>query len=129
MEKLYIGNKYWIEWKIINPKGARVKDIDVILKPTKNLWKNLEYNCIAECCGIMAFSFEEKAIWSACLDLNVSTLIRNFEIIQQKLFEIEEQVISSSIINQYMDKRAFENLIKYLIKILKKLSKSEFNYT
>ena len=127
MDKLHIGKNEWIEWKTIIIKTNEAREIDEILNPTKGFWKNIEYNCNAECCGIMAFSFLEKDIWSASLSLNIAELIKNFEKIILKISEIEEQILRSNLINDHMDKHSFQNLLAHILNVLKILSLGNIN--
>ena len=101
------------------------REIDQLLATTKHLWKNLECHCTADCCGINAFSFEKNEIWNATLDLNIPELINKLKILSSNLDEIEDSVIHSNILNQYMYRNGFHELIKHILNTLSYLHKSE----
>lgn len=121
-----IGDNRWIRW--IEFDGATVETtyINDLLEPTVELWENLEIVCLAECCGLGAFSFLPEDVDNAISDLDRNLLLLKLEKLKLEVSKIDNSVLISSRINQLIDKSVFINLVEYLIEEIGKASLFSF---
>lgn len=109
-----IGEEKWIKWIEFDAESSTPKNIDTLLEPTKVFWKYLEIECVAECCGIDAFSFSNEDIQNA----SDKTGLPNLEIlINQTINEVEsfdDEVIVSSLLNQLLNRKVFLEQLEHI---------------
>lgn len=113
------GKDKWIKWIEFDAESTTPKDIDTLLEPTKGFWRYLEIECLAECCGIDAFSFCNEDIQNA----NDKAGIPNLEILFNEIIEevksLVDEVIVSRQLNQLMNRKMFLQLLEHLIQNIK----------
>jgi len=114
-----IGEDEWITWIEFDVESANPKDIDTFLEPTKEFWKHLEIDCVAECCGIDAFSFWNDDIQNAVDKAGTPNLNVLFKEIISQVELLTDEVIMSTQLNQLMNRDMFLKLLKHLTKNIK----------
>lgn len=111
-----IGENKWIKWVgFDSKKDNEIIEIDNILKPTIDFWDGLETQCVAECCGIDAFSFWEDDIEQSINNLDKTELINNLRDVKSELINTSKTIVSSSRLNNLLDKRVFIELIDHIL--------------
>ena len=115
-----IGEDEWIEWKDFDEKSVQPLEIDDLLRPTFGFWKRLETECVAECCGIDAFTFWPEDIEQAAKNTCKVTLTEDLIKIKLTLITLSDSVISSDFLNQLIAKEVFLELVDHIIKNINK---------
>jgi hypothetical protein len=116
-----IGDNKWIKWGNFNPSNnSEIIEIDELLKPTYDFWTGLETQCVAECCGIDAFSFWEDDIKKAISYKDKVQLIKVFNNVKTEIINSTKTIVSSSRLNCSMDIEVFIQLIDHILTTLKK---------
>ena len=82
-----IGDDKWIPW--IDFDESKEASVNLQLAPLGDLWRQLETNCVAECCGLDAFDFTPDNIQRASAELADLSL-------SQKLVTLRDQLVSPS---------------------------------
>jgi Family of unknown function (DUF6331) len=114
-----IAENLWIDWIEFDYKKSNPKDIDDLLEPTIKLWNRLEVHCIAECCGIHAFSFRREDIKNAVADLDQVYYIDEFKTLKFKISNLDTYELMSSRINNLFHKNVFLKLIGHISEQIK----------
>ncbi|MDO1448246.1 DUF6331 family protein [Rhodocytophaga aerolata] len=120
INNISISQDVWIEWIDFDQKNASELEIDPFLNSTDKLWKNLETDCIAACCGINAFNFWPDNIQKATRELDKGSLLRNLVNTRSSILAAKEEVISSNKLNILFHKRVFLTLLDHIIKNIDK---------
>ncbi len=107
-----IGEQKYIKWVDLDLK-SNVFEVD--LKTTEHFWKYLEIECVAECCGIDAFSFWREDIEKAKINLDDKNIKQELIDLKYKIKSINEKVISCSYLNNLFDKNVFIELLDHII--------------
>src|SRR5690349_17813855 len=111
-----IGENKWIKWVDFNPNDDKsIFEIDDLLKPTFEFWDGLETACEVACCGIDAFEFWEEDIARASKKIDKGQLIAAFKNLRAELVKSEKTIVSSSKLNNLLDKGVFINLVDHIL--------------
>ncbi len=114
-----IGQDKWIEWIEFDSSNANPFDIDKMLEPITGFLKLLEIECVAECCGIDAFSFWSEDIQVAHKKyFEKDELLIELENIRDQIADLSSDVLISTLLNQMINKEVFLELIKHIIEEL-----------
>lgn len=113
-----IGKDQFIEWIDFDPTETAT-NIDEILQPTEMFWLLLETECVAECCGIDAFSFWKEDIMKAKINAKDNEIINKLILAKEKIINFENNIIRSSLLNSVLSKITFINLLNHIIYCLK----------
>ncbi len=108
-------NFIWIE---PDTSDKNLFDVDVLLNTSFDFLGKLEVSCMAECCGIGAFSFEPIDIITASKDLDRTKLVEDLEGAIRKLNNVVEKTIVSDRLNNLFEKSTFIHLLEHIIAIL-----------
>lgn len=115
-----IAENEFIQWIYFDVTSVNPVNIDELIEPTANFWKNLEVNCVPECCGIDALSFWEEDIKIANEKAKIPNLDSLIDKAITKVLNLEDDVIvSSQLLNQLIHKKVFLKLLKHVRKKLK----------
>ncbi|MEQ9166866.1 MAG: DUF6331 family protein [Fulvivirga sp.] len=114
-----IAKDKWIKWIEFDAESINSKDIGYLIEPTIKFWKQLEIECLAECCGIDAFSFWAENIQKANKKANISNLENLINQIIEKVAAIKEDVVVSSQLNQLINRKVFLELLEHIKKNIK----------
>lgn len=116
MKDIRIGKNKWIKWvDFDSTRDHSLFDIDPLLKPTFGFWNQLETQCVAECCGIEAYTFEEDDIRLAAEKIDKAELIPNLVDVKAKIEGITEHTLISEKLNQLIHKSVFIQLLNHII--------------
>ena len=113
-------DQYNFTWIDPDTSDNNLFEVDVLLTTSFDFFDELEIVCMAECCGIGAFSFDPTDIITASNDLDKSKLVEDFERAIRKLNYRTEKTIVSSRLNNLFDKSTFIHLLEHIIAILGK---------
>jgi hypothetical protein len=83
-----IGDDKWILWVDYDP--TKEMSGDLLLAPLRDLWNQLETNCVADCCGLDAFDFTPENIQRASAKLADPALSQKLATLRQQLAESKE---------------------------------------
>ena len=121
-----IGDNKWIKWGNFNPSNnSEIIEIDELLKPTYDFWTGLETQCVAECCGIDAFSFWEDDIKEAISGIDKTQLIIDLKNVKAQLIKTNMKIVSSYKLNNLMDKGVFIQLIDLIVETIERIMEEE----
>lgn len=113
-KNISIGKDTWIKWIEFDPKFTKAKQIDSIIEPTKEFWTYLETECVAECCGLDAFSFWPEDIQSATHKAGIPNLELSFSQIIKDIESFNDEVLMSFILNQLINRKVFLQLLEHI---------------
>jgi hypothetical protein len=117
-KNISIGKDKWIEWVEFDSQNDDLFELDSLLKSTEKLWKALETECVVGCCGIYALRFWEEDIERAANKMDKNILRHNLLDLIKQLSEIESTILTSSMLNQLIDKGVFIRLLKHILNAL-----------
>ena len=115
-------NQLNFKWKDPDTSDKNLFEVDVLLASSFDFFAKLEKNCMAECCGIGAFSFEPVDVLNASNDLDKSRLVADLERAIRELHDRKEKTVVSARINNLFDKSTFIHLLEYIVAILRPAS-------
>ncbi|MCR6639851.1 MAG: DUF6331 family protein [Sporocytophaga sp.] len=114
-----IGENKWINWVNNNPSNnSEIIEIDELLISTYDFWTGLETQCVAECCGLDAFSFWEDDIKEAISSIDKTQLIIDLKNVKAELIKTNKTIVSSDKLNNLMDKGVFIQLVDHILTII-----------
>lgn len=116
--KIYIDDEKWIDWIDFAPSTPNPFVIDQLMQETASFWQTLEVVCVAECCGIEAFSFERKYIQIAAQQHVPLQLEGQLTNLLEKLHGLEHEVLVYHKWNQLMHKQFLAALVKHVLKVV-----------
>jgi len=114
IKDICIGQDKWIKWIEIDQCEIAI-EIDSAIKPTEQLWDYLETQCVRLCCGIDAYAFWPTDIERAKALLNNPNIKNEFIELRKKILSINEDIISSSYLNNLFNKVVFIELLDHII--------------
>lgn len=117
-------NQYHFTWNEPDVSDKNLFEVDVLLNSSFGFFEKLEIHCVAECCGIDAFSFDAPDIIVASKGADKRKLIEDLEDAVVKLNHCSEKTIVSSRLNNLFDKSTFLHLLAHTITVLKAESTS-----
>src|SRR5690606_30780078 len=109
-----INEDQWINWIEFDAQSVDPIDVDTLIKPLNDFFSKLEIVCLAECCGVGAFSFFPNDITNASKDFNAEYLPAQLDKLINEISEIKGQVIVSEKLNQLMHASVFMELLKHI---------------
>lgn len=116
--KIYISDDKWIDWIDFDPSCPQSYAIDHLMHETVYFWEALEVICIAECCGIQAFSFQEDIIRSELERFDRIMLHQQLTTVLVQIKALKQDVVLYSRWNQYMHRDFLASLIEYILKVV-----------
>jgi hypothetical protein len=112
-------DKYNFTWIEPDTSDNNLFEVDVLLTTSFDFFDKLEIVCMAECCGIGAFSFDPTDIITASKDLNKSKLVEDLETAITELNDRTEKTVVSSRLNNLFDKSTFIHLLEHTVASLR----------
>jgi hypothetical protein len=103
----------WIDFD--RSENEEFFDVDYIFDTHAHFLNALEVCCVAECCGLMAFSFFAKDIAHAVKEVDVLLLKRDLLKLQEDVLNSQLRLISSSHLNNSMHKTVFIKLLEHIL--------------
>ncbi len=114
-----IGKDQWIKRiRFYDKDHEDLFEIDDLLRPSFDLWDRLETQCMAECCGINAYTFWEQDIKLATEHLDKTELIKKLLYAQSEILKRKESVLISEKLNDILDASVFVQLLEHIINSL-----------
>jgi hypothetical protein len=114
-EYIFISETEKIAWVEFDSSSEDVFDVDYIFNNHTDFLHALEVHCMAECCGLDAFSFYAEDIVKAVKKIDVELLRTDLIKLKKDVIDSEKQIICSSDLNNLMDKTVFIKLLEHLI--------------
>lgn len=111
---IQIGDDAWIEFIDLDGRYDQAVDIDALLGELWPLICRLETHCVAGCCGMDAYDFTPEAIATALLELDRAQLHASCAQAKIAVTAVASDVLLSSTMNHYADKRVFLQLLEHL---------------
>lgn len=109
-----VGPDRWITFIDIENRTSGAVAIDEILQPVFPFFDLLEKHCVAECCGIDAYSLWPVDIAEAFRDYGSLGSLRDFEQIRKQIVDTDGDVVVSRKINNYFDKTVILQLVDHI---------------
>ena len=89
---------------------------DSFLNNNIEFWRDLETECIADCCGIDAFDFSDKRIKSTIQFHNADEVLNNLKALKTEFKKSNKEKVSSYILNAYFNEVEFYKFIEQIEK-------------
>ena len=118
-DDIQIEHRKWIELQ--SPQSGLVDalNIDQFVDRIPAFWKELETKCVAECCGIAAFSFWHEDIDRA-LGKGCTVVAETIEDLRFFVAEHKGKLFVSSRLNQYFPQQTLIGLLDHISAAIKK---------
>ena len=113
-DDLLIGEDEWITFVQHDWAKETWLYIDNILEPLEPLFSRLEKNCVAQCCGLGAFSFTREDIILATAQLETNPLADALNQAVRKLELLTNDVLGSKRLNNGIDRGTMIDLLRYI---------------
>jgi len=112
---IWISATEKIKWVNFDVKTDLVKSIDDQIESIIPFVKSLEIHCDSLCCGVRAFSYHKNDIVEKFNEQNdqENTRIKLLAIIEN-IHKIEEDVVSSRVLNQLIHKSVMLKLLSHI---------------
>jgi hypothetical protein len=110
-----IGKDEWIRFVDITGRIDKAATLDQHIRPMGSFWRALEVDCVAECCGVSAFSFWPQDIWNAVRNSNDPNLRDELMLLRSYVDGLSVDCVYSEILNQYFDRNMFSRLLDHVI--------------
>jgi hypothetical protein len=112
-------DQYNFTWIEPDTSDENLFEVDGLLVSSFEFFDGLEICCMAECCGIGAFSFDPTDIATASKDLDKEKLIEDLEKALKELKNRSEKTIVSSRLNNLFNRSTFIHLLEHITAILR----------
>ena len=116
---VYIGKDDWIKWIDIDDQKDKALNIDNYLISLDNLWRKLETECVAACCGIDAFDLTSDTLKKVIVGFDANILLTNLMTLSNDIDKLNSVVLVSQRFNNYFHKTMFKQILDHLIKCVK----------
>lgn len=113
-DDLLIGEDEWITFVQHDWAKETWLYIDDILEPLEPLFARLEKYCVAECCGLEAFSFTREDIILATSQLETNLLADALNETVRKLELLTNDVLGSKRLNNGIDRGTMIDLLRHI---------------
>ena len=117
-DDISIGPEKWISWQEFDASSVDPIDIDELINPLMNFLKNMEIECVPECCGIHAFGFWEKDILNALKWSDQKDIRNEISASIEKLKVYSERVLVSSYLNQLIHQKTLLEVLIHIKTVL-----------
>lgn len=113
-DDISVGKDRWIEFIELNDRRLAAVEIDEILNPIFPFLDLLENDCVAECCGIDAYTLWPDDVAEAARKLGSPDLALKIERIKKQIATMDGDAVVSHKINNYFHKGVFLQLIDHI---------------
>jgi hypothetical protein len=107
-----IGDGKWIPW--IDCDQINEVPVNLQLAPLRDLWRKLETNCVADCCGIDAFDFSPANIQRASAELGDPLLSQKLATLRQQIAASDDMAYDSIRFNCSLHRDVLIQLIDHI---------------
>ncbi|WP_284620710.1 DUF6331 family protein [Aquabacterium humicola] len=109
-----LGPGRWINYVDVSDRRDSAVEVDPWLKDLEPMWRALETECVADCCGIGAFDFYPQNIHAALQFVERADLCRELGRVRYLLGTTPGEVLVSKRLNNYFDRSVFLALLNHL---------------
>ena len=113
-DDLIIGDDEWITFVQHDWANVEWFYVDDVLEPLSPLFKRLEIECVAECCGLDAFSFTRDDILAVASKLDISQLLRDLNQAINTIESLTSSVLGSEMLNNGIDRGTLLDLLGHI---------------
>lgn len=111
-----IGKDKWIGWIDFDSTDDNdLFEIDDLLRSTFDFWDKLETQCMAECCGIDAYSFWQDDIKLAVGKMDKVDIVNKLLSAKKEIESRSETIVISEKLNNLIDKSVFIQLLDHIV--------------
>jgi Family of unknown function (DUF6331) len=118
-DDISIGQDRWIKFIDVTGRQEHAASIDHLITPMESFWVALERNCVAECCGINAFSLWPEDIRSATSTHDRKSLANDLSSLREFVEREGADIFESHRLNNYFDRQVLLQLIDHIRGLLK----------
>lgn len=112
-----IGENQWLVFDEIDSRPPyQDVSIDHLITPLDSFWSALETDCVADCCGIDAFSFWPDAIAKACQSHDREEIASGLASLHEFIEQSTGDLFGSSRLNSHLPKYMILKLIEHIQK-------------
>jgi hypothetical protein len=112
---IHIGVTDRIHWIEFDTSSNDLFDVDYIVAKHDDFWRFLQIFCVPECCGLDAFRFYPDDIKNAADHVDKELFRSDFSKLKTDLLSSDKDIITSSRLNNLVDKNVFLRLIDHII--------------
>lgn len=114
-----IGKDQWILFGDLKNDQSNAVEIDPLMEELIPMWKALETQCVSACCGIDAYDLWEEEVLKNTVDLDKRLLIDQLSRLKVRISGLENDILVSSMLNNYFTKTTFLQVIEHLLRVCK----------
>ena len=96
---LSIGEGKWIKYIDTLTDADSAFDLDSMLRETEAFWQSLEIHCVADCCGMDAFSFWPKDLQAGADHCQVPDLLKKLTKLKDQIEQHSPKCYESDLLN------------------------------
>ena len=111
---IHIGETERIHWIEFDTSSNELIEIDYIIAKHDDFWTFLQIFCVPDCCGLDAFRFYPDDIKNAARHVDKEPLKSDLSKLKIDLLCFDKDIISSSRLNNLVDKTVFIRLIDHI---------------
>ena len=111
---IVIDDRRWITFVPHDWSNVELVDIDAFLEPLMPLLTDLETSCLADCCGLEAFSFHIDDVVNAVLHYNKDELLDSLDFVIDDISRIANPALRSQRLNNLIDRGTLIDLLKHI---------------
>jgi hypothetical protein len=119
-----IGKDQHITFIDVAGRQDRAVSIDHLIAPLASFWTALETNCVAECCGIDAFSFWPEDIRRAAATGDSTSVSEGLASLHEFIRQNGADIFVSRRLNNYLDRQVLLQLIEHIQAMAREQSSS-----
>lgn len=109
-----IGDDQWITFIAVDGRQPRAVSIDYSLQSLEPFLAAMETHCVADCCGINAFSLWPKDILRARKTIDHETLASQLILLRRFIEESDSDIFVSKRLNSHFDREVLLQLVDHL---------------
>ncbi len=113
-DDLIIGENEWINFIQHDWGNLEWHYIDTIIEPLLPLFDLLETECVAQCCGLDAFSFVRDDIITAASKLDIAALNKSINHAIDEIGQLPSDVLGSRHLNNGIDRSTMLSLLQHI---------------
>ncbi len=116
-----IGEDQWIIFGDLKNGQNEAFNVDSLMEALIPMWKSLETQCVAECCGIDAYDLWEEDVLKNTENFNHQALIEELVKFRNEIASLEQEVLVSKVLNNFFTKETFIKVLEHLLTIYKRI--------
>lgn len=116
-----IGEDQWIIFGDLKNGQNEAFNVDSLMEALIPMWKSLETQCAAECCGIDAYDLWEEDVLKNTENFNHQALIEELVKFRNEIASLEQEVLVSKVLNNFFTKETFIKVLEHLLTIYKRI--------